>query len=57
MFLLHLYVEAKIQVMACMLSPHNIKNHVKYDHVVRTLFDDEVMEQNKSYLLSLRVDH
>ncbi len=44
MFMLPSYVEAKIQVMACILSPHNIKHHVMYDHVVRALLDDEAMD-------------
>jgi hypothetical protein len=44
MFLLPSYVEVEAQVMVYMLSPHNIKNHFRYDHDVKSLFDDEAME-------------
>jgi len=43
--------------MACILSLHSIRNHVKYDVIVRALFDDEDVEWSRSCLLSLGVDH
>jgi hypothetical protein len=39
MFLLPLYVEVEAQVMNYVLSPCNIKNHVRYDHDVRVILD------------------
>ncbi len=40
MFLLPLYAEVEAQVMTYLLSPCNIKNHVRYDYDVRVLLDD-----------------
>jgi hypothetical protein len=44
MFLLPLYVKIEAQVMFCMLSPPNIRKHVKYDPIVKALLDDEVVK-------------
>jgi len=43
--------------MACILSSHSIRDHVKYDPIVRALLDDEDVEWNRSCLLSSGVDH
>jgi hypothetical protein len=42
-FLLPLYAEAKAHITDSMLSPPNIKNHIKYDSIVRVLINDEVV--------------
>jgi hypothetical protein len=44
MFLLPLYAKVEAQVMVCMLSPPSIRNHVKYDPIVKALLDDEVVQ-------------
>jgi hypothetical protein len=38
------YAEAKAKVMASMISPPSIKNHVKYDPSIRSLVDDEAIK-------------
>ncbi len=43
-FMLLLYVKAETKVMASMISPPSIKNHVKYDPSIRSLVDDEAIE-------------
>jgi hypothetical protein len=48
--LLPLYVDVEAQVMACMLSPLNIRNHVKNDLIIRILLDDEVVEWDRSFV-------
>ncbi len=43
-FLLPSYVEVEAQVMASMISPPNIKKHVKYDPSIRSLVDGEAIK-------------
>jgi hypothetical protein len=43
MFLLP-YVKIEAQVMFCMLSPPSIRNHVKYDPIVKALLDNEAVK-------------
>ncbi len=56
MFLLP-YVKIEAQVMFCMLSPPSIRNHVKYDPIVKALLDNEAVKWGRSCLLNLKVDH
>jgi hypothetical protein len=39
------YVKAEAKVMASMISPPNIKNHVRYDPSIRSLIDDEAIKR------------
>jgi hypothetical protein len=38
------YVEVQARVMACMVSPPNIRKNVRYDLSVRFLIDDVALE-------------
>ncbi len=53
-FLLPSYLEAEAHVMTSMISPPNIKKHVRYGPSIRFLVDDEAIKWGRSCLLNWR---